>query len=301
MNTPDKHQTLQQIAAIPAMERGKLSAYSFKDRSRPAGPYHKLQHWQDGKNHTRYVPAEELPAVQAALAGYAQYRQLTRAICRFGHRGNPPEHRRLKKKEIPPQILLAQEAGNPAADGPFPGRPSAQRGGRRAIGSAGAHGGFQIRPMRWWAICCSRPPTGSMPPTSPSRASSARAARSRRRSQGIFGSFHLQRDYYYHPGKKQGHYPADAALGLEVGYTPALARLVCLEGADEASYQKAEQHLKETGGITSRPGRFNGWSSGWAARPSLAGAGGPTRPGSKPCRSCMSAPTPPACRCAKRN
>lgn len=66
---------------------------------------------------------------------------------------------------------------------------------------------------------------------------------------GIFGSFQLERDYYYHPGKKQGHYPADAGLGLEKGNTPALARLVCLEGADESSYQKAEMHLRETGGI----------------------------------------------------
>jgi hypothetical protein len=66
---------------------------------------------------------------------------------------------------------------------------------------------------------------------------------------GIFGSFTLARDYYYHPGKKLGHYPADAALGLENGNTPALARLVCLEGADESSYQKAEDHLRETGGI----------------------------------------------------
>ena len=65
----------------------------------------------------------------------------------------------------------------------------------------------------------------------------------------IFGFFTLQRDYYYHPGKQQGHYPADAALGLEGGCTPALARLVCLEGADEASYQKAQQHLQDTGGI----------------------------------------------------
>jgi hypothetical protein len=65
----------------------------------------------------------------------------------------------------------------------------------------------------------------------------------------IFGCFTLERDYYYHPGKKQGHSPADAALGLEGSCTPALARLVCLEGADEPSYQKAQQHLKETGGI----------------------------------------------------
>jgi hypothetical protein len=64
-----------------------------------------------------------------------------------------------------------------------------------------------------------------------------------------FGCFPLQRDYYYHEGKRQGHYPADAALGLEGGTTPALGRLACLEGADEASYQKAEEHLRETGGI----------------------------------------------------
>lgn len=67
--------------------------------------------------------------------------------------------------------------------------------------------------------------------------------------EGIFGSFPLQRDYYYHPGKKQGHYPADAALGLEGACTPALAKLICLEGADQSSYQQAENHLRDTGGI----------------------------------------------------
>lgn len=67
--------------------------------------------------------------------------------------------------------------------------------------------------------------------------------------EGIFGSFPLQRDYYYHPGKKQGHYPADAALGLEGACTPALAKLICLEGADQSSYQQAQNHLRDTGGI----------------------------------------------------
>lgn len=78
MNTPTKQHLLQQIAAIPAMERGKLSAYSFKERSGRCGPYHKLQSWLDGENRTRYVPADELPAVQAALEGYALYEKLTR-------------------------------------------------------------------------------------------------------------------------------------------------------------------------------------------------------------------------------
>jgi hypothetical protein len=77
MNNSTKQQLLQQIAAIPGMERGKLSAYSFKERSGVSGPYHKLQHWENGKNKTRYVPADELRAVQAALAGYTQFEQLT--------------------------------------------------------------------------------------------------------------------------------------------------------------------------------------------------------------------------------
>jgi len=68
--------------------------------------------------------------------------------------------------------------------------------------------------------------------------------------QGIFGHFPLNRDYYHHPGKKQGHHPADDALGLEVSYTPALAKLLCLEGADETTYLKAERHLEQTGGIS---------------------------------------------------
>ncbi len=77
MNDSQKQQFLQQIAAIPAMERGKLSSYAFKDRAGANGPYHKLQQWHGGKNHTRYVSAQELPQVQAALEGYEQYQQLT--------------------------------------------------------------------------------------------------------------------------------------------------------------------------------------------------------------------------------
>lgn len=67
--------------------------------------------------------------------------------------------------------------------------------------------------------------------------------------QCIFGTFSLMRRYYHHPGKKSGHFPSDAALGLEGGYTPALARLICLEGAEEGSFLEASKHLQEVGGI----------------------------------------------------
>jgi hypothetical protein len=78
MNSLTKQQVLQQISTISAMERGKLSAYSFKDRPGQAGPYYKLQQWENGKNRTRYIPSDELGYVEAALAGYAQFQELTR-------------------------------------------------------------------------------------------------------------------------------------------------------------------------------------------------------------------------------
>lgn len=67
--------------------------------------------------------------------------------------------------------------------------------------------------------------------------------------QCMFGTFELTRRYYYHPGKKSGYFPADAALGLEGAYTPALARLICLEGSDETSFRQASEHLRKVGGI----------------------------------------------------
>jgi len=76
-----------------------------------------------------------------------------------------------------------------------------------------------------------------------------RKGRVRLDAQGMFGRFVLWRDYYYDPAQHQGHYPADAALGLEIGYTPALARLICLEAVDQQSFDQAAEHLRETGGI----------------------------------------------------
>jgi hypothetical protein len=70
MNSSKKTHLLEQIAAIASMERGKLSPHASRR-------HQKLQCWQDGKNHTRHVAADELPAVEGALAGYARYQQLT--------------------------------------------------------------------------------------------------------------------------------------------------------------------------------------------------------------------------------
>src|SRR5262247_3493224 len=112
MNQPEKARLLQQIAAIPAMERGKLSAHS-------SGRHHKLQCWQEGKNHTRHVPADQLPAVQVALAGYAQYRQLTEQYADLVIQ-ETRQNIAAAKKRIPP-APRPPRAGrrNPATDRPL--------------------------------------------------------------------------------------------------------------------------------------------------------------------------------------
>jgi len=71
-NTPPSG-LLQQIAQIQSMERGKLSVI----KESAAGPFFKLQARENGKNVTRYVPREQVPAVQAAIEGYKQFQTLT--------------------------------------------------------------------------------------------------------------------------------------------------------------------------------------------------------------------------------
>jgi hypothetical protein len=64
---------LQEMDAITHMERGKLCSQT----SGPgAPPFYKLQCWRQGKNHTRYVPQEEVPALQEALAGHQRFQAL---------------------------------------------------------------------------------------------------------------------------------------------------------------------------------------------------------------------------------
>jgi len=75
--SPSPTELLHQMAQIQFMERGKLSSYRRAGRSRDADTYYRLQTWREGKNHSRHVRPEELPALQAALDGYARYCQLS--------------------------------------------------------------------------------------------------------------------------------------------------------------------------------------------------------------------------------
>ena len=74
MSTPQRRQEiLQEMNSITRMERGKLCTQSLGPSS---PPFHKLQCWHQGKNHTRYVPAHEVAVLQEALAAHQRFQQL---------------------------------------------------------------------------------------------------------------------------------------------------------------------------------------------------------------------------------
>ena len=76
MNPTTQTDLLAQIAHIQLMERGKLCAYHFQNRSGRTGPYYKLQGWENGKNLTRHVRSEQVPLLEEALAGHARFQGL---------------------------------------------------------------------------------------------------------------------------------------------------------------------------------------------------------------------------------
>lgn len=63
---------LQQMAQVQPLERGTLCLL----RQGPNGPYYNHQTWDHGKNVSRYVPQAQVPALQQAIAGYAQFQSL---------------------------------------------------------------------------------------------------------------------------------------------------------------------------------------------------------------------------------
>src|SRR6267154_1927345 len=122
-------------------------------------------------------------------------------------RTSPPQ-----KKDIPPQILLAQEEeiqqlitrfesqapqGNVVAELEIMVRTAIFKSATELVGWLLQQAAQRIDEAY-------QPKPGEV-----------RKSRETVQAQGIFGGFKISRDYYYHAGKEQGRYPADDALGLE--------------------------------------------------------------------------------------
>jgi hypothetical protein len=74
MSTPSTPEDLlNQMARIQHLEKGKLCIL----RQGPNGPYYNLQRWENGRNVSQYVPADQVAAVQENLQAHAQFEALT--------------------------------------------------------------------------------------------------------------------------------------------------------------------------------------------------------------------------------
>lgn len=77
---------LDEMASIPTMERGKITA---EYRTRPSGdgngtmrlgPYYKYQIWENGRNVTRRIPREQAEALEQDIANYNHFNDLSAEI-----------------------------------------------------------------------------------------------------------------------------------------------------------------------------------------------------------------------------
>jgi predicted ArsR family transcriptional regulator len=67
--TRKMQQLLERMARIERMERGKLCKMTGR-------PHYNHQTWRNGRNEVRYVPADELAALQEAIEGYQLFIKL---------------------------------------------------------------------------------------------------------------------------------------------------------------------------------------------------------------------------------
>ena len=64
---------IAQMAAVTRMERGHLSVI----RTGPDGqPYCNLQHRENGRNVTQYIPRDQIAAVEENIAAYERFKAL---------------------------------------------------------------------------------------------------------------------------------------------------------------------------------------------------------------------------------
>ena len=75
-----REQILQEMAGIQQMEKGRLTPEyreGMQDGKRvKLGPYYKHQCWEDGRNRSRRVPAQEAESLREAVEGYHHFRDL---------------------------------------------------------------------------------------------------------------------------------------------------------------------------------------------------------------------------------
>ena len=88
---------LQQIAQIQRMDQGTVSVI----RQGPHGPYYNHQCYQNGKNLSRYVPAQQVPELEEAIEGYRRFQELVKQYVQLQVEKTRSERMAGLKKKAP--------------------------------------------------------------------------------------------------------------------------------------------------------------------------------------------------------
>lgn len=133
MNAPITLQVLlHQITQLQHLERGKLCII----RQGLNGPYYNHQTWEKGKNVSRYVPQDQVPALREAIAGYRQFQTLVEQYVQLMVQQSRAERTAGFKKRPQPPGPPGAGPRDPTTDASL-WKPGAQRPGRPAIGGNG--------------------------------------------------------------------------------------------------------------------------------------------------------------------
>jgi hypothetical protein len=97
--TPTPQILCQSIARFQRLERGTLSVL----RQGSNGPACNFQRWENGRNVSEYVPAEQVPLVRENLEAYAQFQALIEEYVQgLSARSREERLAAVKKKRRPP-------------------------------------------------------------------------------------------------------------------------------------------------------------------------------------------------------
>ena len=88
---------LQQIAQIQRMDLGTVSVI----RQGPQGPYYNHQCYENGRNVSRYLPAEQVPALEEAIEGYRRFQELVKQYVQLQVQKTRAERQAGLKKKTP--------------------------------------------------------------------------------------------------------------------------------------------------------------------------------------------------------
>ena len=98
MNTnPTPESLFQQMAQIHRMDHGSVSVI----RQGPHGPYYNHQCYEDGRNVSRYVPAEQVTELEQAIEGYRRFQELVKQYVQLRVEQTRAERQAGSKKKLP--------------------------------------------------------------------------------------------------------------------------------------------------------------------------------------------------------